>query len=454
MVDLFAHQETAVELLSANDGFLLLMEQGTGKTFPMLIHLTNLMMAGEIDDALVVGTENLLGAWRRDIDEKLSGTRQRLAREKITFTTYGIASLKKSKKRAALERDWGAIVLDEGHAVCGNFMGATTNRTKWFVGSGGRYPTIGMNQLAKYRYILTGTLIGNGRLEDIFHAVEFIRPGYLGTKGEFKLRYLTTFKLPGSYVEIVDKKRYKRVDELMDRIAPLIFRVTKADCLDLPEKMPDEVISIPLHPETVPVYRQAEEAYIDSLDMVMDNPLVVMTKLRQVASGFVYTEDATEKFPCTKQKVLHDLIESILPHKVVVFANFKPSIAAVVATCEKLGVPFVVMDGDQKDKDIWRKFQADPQIKVFIGQYQSACEGIDLYSATHTIYFEPTNSSRILEQSRDRTHRHGVKNACQYFHFITADTIEEQMYLSLSEFQDFTETRYRDIVTSRMIESR
>lgn len=449
MVEMFAHQERAVELLSANDGFLLLMEQGTGKTYPMLVHLTNLMLGGEIDDALVIGTENLLGAWRRDIDEKLTGTRQRLAREKITFSTYGITSRKDSKKRTRLERDWGAIVLDEGHAVCGNFMGKTTNRTKWFVGTKGRYPKPGMNTRAKYRYILTGTLIGNGRLEDLYHAIEFIKPGYLGEKNEFKLRYLTTFKLPGSYVEIIDKRRYKRVDDLMERVAPLIYRVTKKECLDLPEKMPDEVIEIPLHPKTKPVYLEAEQAYIDSLDMVMDNPLVVMTKLRQVASGFVIHDSGTESFDCTKAQVLHDLIESILPHKVVVFANFKESIRSVKEVCVQLKVPYMVLDGDQPDKDIWRKFQALDGPCVFIGQYQSASEGIDLYTATHTIYFEPTNSSRILEQSRDRTHRHGVRSACNYYHFITTGTIEEEMFRALSQFQDFTETRYREIVQGR-----
>ena len=52
MVRLYAHQETALGLLRLNDGFALFMEQGTGKTFPVLFRLAELAASGRVSSAL------------------------------------------------------------------------------------------------------------------------------------------------------------------------------------------------------------------------------------------------------------------------------------------------------------------------------------------------------------------------------------------------------------------
>ena len=80
---LYKHQERALELLAERESFALFMEQGTGKTIPALIHVTNLLIAGDIDDCLIVAPLSTLGSWKRDL-EKLSPMRQRLA-SKITL---------------------------------------------------------------------------------------------------------------------------------------------------------------------------------------------------------------------------------------------------------------------------------------------------------------------------------------------------------------------------------
>jgi SNF2 family DNA or RNA helicase len=98
----------------------------------------------------------------------------------------------------------------------------------------------------------------------------------------------------------------------------------------------------------------------------------------------------------------------------------------------------VSLNGDQKNKTIWREFQASKDIQVIVVQYQSGCSGIDLYESSHTIYFEPPLSSTILEQSRDRTHRIGVKNHCNYYFLITKGTMEQKIYERLVGYQDFT----------------
>lgn len=45
MITLYNHQKQALNHLITHKQFGLFMEQGTGKTIPMLTHITNLLMA-------------------------------------------------------------------------------------------------------------------------------------------------------------------------------------------------------------------------------------------------------------------------------------------------------------------------------------------------------------------------------------------------------------------------
>lgn len=109
-MELYKHQEEILNLITVNKGFAIYAEQGTGKTLPVLVHLTNLFMAGKIKDALVVAPLSALGSWERDI-EKLPEFRRRLCKA-ITLVNYDKLSRTNSKARMDLTRPWGAIVLD------------------------------------------------------------------------------------------------------------------------------------------------------------------------------------------------------------------------------------------------------------------------------------------------------------------------------------------------------
>ena len=110
-------------------------------------------------------------------------------------------------------------------------------------------------------------------------------------------------------------------------------------------------------------------------------------------------------------------------------------------------IKYVTLDGDQKDKTIWRKFQTDKKIRVIVCQYQTASAGIDLFASDTIIYYEPTLRSNTLEQSRDRIHRTGQTNKCSYIHLLTKGTVEVDIYRALAGYSDFSEalfTRYME----------
>ena len=308
--------------------------------------------------------------------------------------------------------------------------------------------------MADYRYVLTGTPIGNGQLENIYSLYCFLDP-YLergrvcsrifgGSYQKFQDRYciLNMYHKPSGYIH---------VKELQEIINAHSYRVKKVDCLDLPEKLPDEVIKVDLSEKTL-YKRLATESAILKYEILAENPLSRLVKLRQLASGYLtYRENREDKILELKNEKLSALAEILDGYpedkKVVIFAEFKYSIAQISKLLRSKKIRFVTLDGDQKDKTIWRQFQADKRIRVIVCQYQTASAGIDLFASDTIIYYEPTLRSNILEQSRDRIHRTGQKEKCTYIHLLTRGTVEVDIYRALTGYSDFSEalfTRYME----------
>ena len=227
------------------------------------------------------------------------------------------------------------------------------------------------------------------------------------------------------------------------------YRVKKIDCLDLPEKLPDEVVKVDLNEKAL--YKKlATESAILEYEILAENPLSRLVKLRQLASGYLtYKEGGVDKVLELKTEKLNALEEILEGYpedkKVVIFAEFKYSIAKISELLRKKKIRFITLDGDQKDKTIWRQFQNDKRIRVIVCQYQTANAGIDLFASDTIIYYEPTLRSDILEQSRDRIHRTGQKEKCSYIHLLTRGTVEVDIYRALAGYSDFSEalfTRY------------
>lgn len=424
--------------MRSNDFFALFMEQGTGKTLPALCRILDLLRSGAIEEALVVAPKSALGAWERDV-ELFDALDRDILRGGITLINYD--KVWRGGDKSPYNKKYGAIVLDEAH----NIKNRTSQRAKFL---------LKLACLADYRYLLTGTPIGNGALENIWSLYCFLDP-YLdrgrvcsrifgGSYQKFQDRYciLNMYHKPSSYIH---------VKELQEIINEHSYRVKKVDCLDLPEKLPDEVIKVDLLEKKL--YKKlATESAILEYEILAENPLSRLVKLRQLSSGYLtYKEGREDKLlelKTEKLSVLEEILERYPDDKkVVIFAEFKRSIAQISELLRKMKVRYVVLDGDQKDKTIWRQFQSDKRIRVIVCQYRTANAGIDLFSSDTIIYYEPTLSSNVLEQSRDRIHRTGQKEKCSYIHLLTRGTVEVEIYRALAGYSDFSEalfTRYMD----------
>lgn len=435
MIKLYRHQEIALSYMRSNNYFALFMEQGTGKTIPSLFRILDLLKSGAIEDALVVAPKSALGAWERDL-ELFDPIDRDILKAGITLINYD--KVWRGDKKSPYYKKWGCIILDEAHLI----KNRTSRRSKFIL----RIAT-----MSDYRYILTGTPIGNGQLENIWSLYCFLDPylerGYPysrifgGSYKTFEDRYciLNMYHKPSSYIH---------VKELQEIINEHSYRVKKIDCLDLPDKLPDEVIKVDLAEKTLYKKLATESAILD-LDILAENPLSRLVKLRQLCSGHIKL-DTGEIMEVKNEKlsILQELLEGYEDDKkIVIFAEFKYSIGKIAELLKKMKIKHVVLDGDQKDKTIWRKFQADKKIRVIVCQYQTASAGIDLFASDTIIYYEPTLRSNTLEQSRDRIHRTGQVNKCSYIHLLTKGTVEVDIYRALSGYSDFSEalfTRYME----------
>ena len=439
MIKLYRHQEIALSYLRANDFFALFMEQGTGKTIPSLFRILDLLRSGSIEEALVVAPKSALGAWERDI-ELFDALDRDILRDGITLINYD--KVWRGGDKSPYNKKYGCIVLDEAHLI----KNRSSQRSKFL---------LKLACMADYRYILTGTPIGNGQLENIYSLYCFLDP-YLergrvcsrifgGSYQKFQDRYciLNMYHKPSSYIH---------VKELQEIINEYSYRVKKVDCLDLPEKLPDEIIKVDLAEKKL--YKKlAVESAILEYEILAENPLSRLVKLRQLSSGYLTYKDAKGadqllELKSEKLSVLEEILEGYPDDKkIVIFAEFKYSIAKISELLRKLKIRFVTLDGEQKDKKIWRQFQSDKRIRVIVCQYQTASAGIDLFASDTIIYYEPTLRSNILEQSRDRIHRTGQKEKCSYIHLLTKGTVEVDIYRALAGYSDFSEalfTRYME----------
>ena len=410
---------------------------GTGKTIPSLCRILDLLKSGAIEEALVVAPKSALGAWDRDI-ELFDALDRDILKAGITLINYD--KIWRGDKKSPYYKKYGCIILDEAHLI----KNRTSRRSKFI---------LKIATLADYRYILTGTPIGNGQLENIWSLYCFLDPylerGYPysrifgGSYKAFEERYciLNMYHKPSSYIH---------VKELQEIINEHSYRVKKSECLDLPEKLPDEVIKVDLIEKNL-YKRLASESAILEYEILADNPLSRLVKLRQMCSGYIKVDPSVGQdveVKTEKIQVLEELIDGYEDDKkLVIFAEFKYSIAQISKLLTKKRIKYVTLDGDQKDKTIWRKFQTDKSIRVIVCQYQTASAGIDLFASDTIIYYEPTLRSNTLEQSRDRIHRTGQANKCSYIHLLTKGTVEVEIYRALAGYSDFSEalfTRYME----------
>lgn len=151
-----------------------------------------------------------------------------------------------------------------------------------------------------------------------------------------------------------------------------------------------------------------------------DNALTRLTKCQQLTSGI--------KFNSSKKTVCNLLIKELLEddEKIVLFTRYDEEFDYFMKEYSQICVG---INGKTKDRETpVYEFQNNPNIKLFVGNIQTAGMGITLTSASKCIIYSETFAWGDADQARARIYRIGQTNFCTYYHLLATNTVDEMIF--------------------------
>ena len=331
---------------------------------------------------------------------------------------------------------WDAdlVVCDEGHKIKTHNIAASKCMHR-------------LGVKARYRMLLTGTIITNKAI-DVFSPYKFLNPAVFGNSFyAFRNRYFDMVGY-GNHTPIL---KASMAEELTRRIHSIAFRAIKVECLDLPETT--EIIrSVELEPQARKLYQQLVRdsyAQIKGGEITAANVLTRLLRLSQLTGGFLRGDetDRVERVSTAKLDALSDIVDSAAQEggKLVIIARFLPEIDAITAMLERKSIAFSLITGAVKDRDEQvRRFQADPEVTVFVGQIAAAGLGITLTAADKMVFYSLDYSMSNFEQTKARIHRVGQNNPCTYLYLVAKNTVDARVLKALRDKANLAKTLIDD----------
>ena len=219
---------------------------------------------------------------------------------------------------------------------------------------------------------------------------------------------------------------YKNVERLKRKLRAYgcFFKKTE-EILDLPEQ---RFINIPIkESKEYNYFIKHSIVTINDMELIGDTTLTKLLYARQLSSA--YNKD--------KIQALSDLIEST-EDRLVIFYNFDIELEAIKSVIPE-DRPISYING--KIKDLKAYNECDNSITLC--QYQSGSMGHNLQKCNKVIYFSPTLSTDLFEQSKKRIHRIGTIDKCTYYKLVSG--IEWNIYKTLDMRRDYTDDLFKEV---------
>lgn len=232
--------------------------------------------------------------------------------------------------------------------------------------------------------------------------------------------------------------RKDKEEEFKKRLYFNAVRLLKEDCLDLPPKIFTERYT-ELEGIQKDVYRKIAEELLQELRLPegivrIKNSLVKMTKLSQLAGGFLYTDKDTQLFPSNpKLELLRQTIEEIpLDDKIIILGRWTQDITSISKLLNELHIPFVTIQGGTHDRATPIKDFNDPaKARILLAQITVGAYGLNLTCAHTVLYYSLSFSLIEWLQSQDRIHRIGQTKPCVYIPLLCKNSIDTYIYSCL-----------------------
>lgn len=454
----------ALDAKTPGGGFGELFEMGCGKTLTTIAVAGALYNLGKIDRVLVVAPTSVCSVWPHDLNQfaafpwearvLLGDKKKRLKAlnelENWPFKALRIAVINyESTHRDGIFEALAAykpdlIVCDESQRIKNPSAAQSKALHK-------------LGDAAPFRMILSGTPVQNNAV-DLYSQYRFLDPAVYGANFyAFKNRYC----IMGGYGQhqIVG---YRNMDELVEKEHSVAYRVTKEECLDLPQQT---FINryVQFTDAEQAIYEQLRKSSFLELEtgenVTATTILTMYLRLMQLTGGFLTADESArpKQVNTAKLDALADIVDDYVVDagkKLVIFARFRAEIAAIENLLRLRKIQYGSIYGDvpmEERGKIVEDFQANPDTKVFVAQIQTAGLGITLHAASTAVFYSYDYNYANYAQALARIHRIGQHLPVTYIHLVVDGSIDEKILTALENKEDMAKTvvdSWREVLTA------
>ena len=279
----------------------------------------------------------------------------------------------------------------------------------------------------KYVYILSGLPAPNGE-QDYFSQMRTLTPSIFGTN---YYRFLETYfnKNFGGFGYTIKAGAPQKI---MDKVAQLSFSVTKAECLDLPDKT-YIVRNVTLNPTEHKAYKFMKQNYIVAFEQGIvsaPNKVTSLMKLRQITSGFVMdTENNTTKqLGTSKLDELMSLVDELGSNQMVIWIQYKEEVSQITRKLKDKGISYVTAYGETKDVQQSIEEFDTGKAQFIIAHPATLKFGVTLVNCTYMCFYSMSYNLEEYYQAHDRIYRKGQTRPCTFINLVAEETIDQTIY--------------------------
>jgi len=450
----YEHQATVLGQSWSQTNWAWLMEMGTGKSKVCIDNAAMLFEKEYIDTLIVIAPKGVYRNWANleipaHLPDRINvnivvwnpantkSNRHTLisflepsSSLKIFLMNVEALSSSKGKKylEALLRKSTSLLAVDESTTI----KSPKAKRTKTLIKLG---------PLAKYRRILTGFPVTQSPL-DLWAQCRFMDKALLGDCGDnffqFQYRYAIMKKSSVGTHTFNRVVGYRDLEKLSILLKKFSSRITKDECLDLPDKVYTQR-AVSLTPDQTRIYSELKEFALADLDngefMTAPNVMTQLLRMQQVLSGHTKTDYG--ELVEIKDNRLDELMSCLeeMKGKAIIWSRFRYDIIRIKNALNKKYGNGKAVDyfGDTSDDDRVEavdRFQNGDAL-FFVGNPQTGGYGLTLTAAQNVIYFSNSFDLAVRMQSEDRAHRIGQRNTVTYVDLIAEGTIDEKIVKSL-----------------------
>ena len=450
----YEHQAAILGQSWSQTNWAWLMEMGTGKSKVCIDNAAMLFEKADIDTLIVIAPKGVYRNWANleipaHLPDRINANivvwnpantksnRQTLisflepsSSLKVFLMNVEALSTSKGKKylEALLQKSASLLAVDESTTI----KSPKAKRTKTLIKLG---------PLAKYRRILTGFPVTQSPL-DLWAQCRFMDKALLGDCGDnffqFQYRYAVMKKSSVGTHTFNRVVGYRDLEKLSELLKKFSSRITKDECLDLPDKVYIQR-TVSLTPDQTRIYSELKEFALANLDngefMTAPNVMTQLLRMQQVLSGHTKTDYG--ELVEIKDNRLDELVSCLeeIEGKAIIWSRFRYDIVRIKnALNKKYGngkaVDYFGDTSDDERVEAVDRFQNGNAL-FFVGNPQTGGYGLTLTAAQNVIYFSNSFDLAVRMQSEDRAHRIGQRNTVTYVDLIAEGTIDEKIVKSL-----------------------